>query len=91
MAKLFDKMHEEMTRQYTPDVTPQQKSAFDSEMREFESNLQKGKAPITKVRQVVQALQDASGDGKVTPSEVDQIVKALDDVNREAAKPKSKP
>jgi len=88
LATLFGRMHDEMTRQYTPDVTPQQKAAFDSEFQAFETNLRNGTAPLSKVQQVVQSVQDASGDGKITPSEADQIVKTLDDVNRDAAKRK---
>ena len=84
-SKLFGKMHDEMAGQFTKDVTPQQKAAFDSEFRTFNANLDKGTMPITKVDEVAQKLRDTAGDGKVTSSEVDQIVKMLDDANREAA------
>ena len=88
LAGLFGRMHDEMTRQYTADVTPQQKAAFDHQFQAFDANLRNGTAPFPKVQSVVQALQQASADGKITPAEADQIVKALDDVNREAAKRK---
>lgn len=82
---LFGTMHDEMTHQYTRDVTPQQKAAFDSEFRTFDTNLDKGTVPFTKVQDILQLVQQAASDGKVTPSEVDQIVKKLDDTNRQAA------
>ena len=85
MATLFARMHDEMARQYTPDVKPQQKAAFDSEFQAFEANLRNGTAPFDRVETLVQAVQEASGDGKITPAEVDKVVKTLDDINRAAA------
>jgi hypothetical protein len=63
----------EVRGMFTPEVTAEQKAAFDREVEAMRGGLRSNKVPLAKVQPFLQAMQKAISDRKVTPQEVDSL------------------
>ena len=70
MEWAFDKMSDQTLAACTPDVTPDDKNAFRSAIREFSEKAKAGKVKPGQVRTFQSKELSVLGDGKVTPEEL---------------------
>lgn len=75
----------EMRGMYAKDVTAEQKKALESEIDSMRAGLRSGKVPVKDVQPVLQSLQKAIGDEKLTAKEVESVTAAA----RKAAQPRT--
>jgi len=70
MEWAFDKMSDQTLAACTPDVTPDEKNAFRSAIKEFSDKAKDGKVKPGQVRTFQSKELSVLGDGKVTPEEL---------------------
>lgn len=73
---MFGKLQKEIDGQFTKDVTPAQRKAFDAEMDGVRARLRASKMKLEKLQPLVRTIQDASEDGHVTPDEANKLTAA---------------
>ena len=73
----------ELKGMYTPQVTEDQKAAFDGAVETMREDLRQAKIGVQDVQPFLQAVQRTVGDQKVTPAEVERLT----EIARKAAKP----
>jgi len=66
----------EMRGMYTPEVTKAQKDTLEKEIETMRANVRDGKTSVNNLQPVLQAIQKAIKDEKLTPAEVDQLTAA---------------
>lgn len=74
----------EMRRQFTAEVTPEQKKSLEAEIETMRAKLREGKISIPTMQPFLQALQDASSDRKVTPEEAVRLERIARNIHRAA-------
>jgi hypothetical protein len=78
---VFGQLQVELQGQFTKDVTPAQKAAFNAEMKTLLDHLDKSAVPLDRLQPLMRTVRDVSGDGKVDGKEVERLVAALREVN----------
>jgi len=73
---LFGKLQQEIDGEFTKDVTPVQRKAFDAEMSGVRTRIRSSKMKLENLQPLVRAFRDASEDGKVTPDEANKLTAA---------------
>jgi hypothetical protein len=68
---------QELTSTYTPEVTPAQRSAFEKEYAHFREGVRTSKVDLARLQKVLQSINDASSDKKLTPDEVVSLTKQM--------------
>lgn len=63
----------EMNKQYTPEVTPAARTAFEEETKRLRENLRANRVALPAVQPFLQGVSNASMDRKVTLAEVRQL------------------
>ena len=66
----------EMRGMYTPEVTPEQKDAMEREIETMRANVREKGISAGAMQPVLQTIQKAIKDEKLTPAEVDEITAA---------------
>ena len=66
----------EMRGMYTPEVTKAQKDTLEKEIEAMRANVRDGKTSVNSLQPVLQSIQKAIKDEKLTPAEVDQLTAA---------------
>jgi len=73
---LFGKLQNEVDKQFTKDVTPAQRKAFDNEMDLVRQRIRASKLNIEKLQPFMRAIRDASDDDRITPDEAEKLTAA---------------
>jgi hypothetical protein len=76
MDLVFGMSMGELRGMYTSEVTPAQKEALEREMEAMREQLRTRGIPVANVQPVLQTMQKAIKDEKLTPAEVDAITAA---------------
>jgi hypothetical protein len=74
-------MQGEMSAMYAKDVPDAEKQALTSAMTSFSDNLRTDRVPMTKVQPVMDAIQPAIADKKLTREEVAHLVDVINKAN----------
>jgi hypothetical protein len=69
----------ELKGMYAPDVTPQQKAAFDGEVTHLRDGLRTDKVSVKNLQPFLKLMQSVIPDKKVTADEVDRLTKLAHD------------
>ena len=63
----------EMRPMYASDVTPAQKQALEGQIETMREHVRNGSMPVTNLQSLLQTMQKAMGDEKLTKAEVDEL------------------
>jgi hypothetical protein len=77
---LFGKIQDDMSSHFARDVTPDQRAAFNIEMKTMRAAASAGKLKLDKTQSFLQLATKA--DDKIDHAEADKLIAALRDVNR---------
>jgi hypothetical protein len=66
----------EMRGMYASDVTPAQKQTLEKEIETIRDEVRNGKVPVKNLQGLLQSMQKAMGDEKLTRAEVDELIAA---------------
>ena len=69
----------ELKGMYAPDVTPQQKAAFDAEVKQLRDGLRSDKVSLQNFQPFLKQMQTVIADKKVTAEEVTRLTKTAHD------------
>jgi hypothetical protein len=78
---VFRKLQDEVRNTFTKDVTPAQRSAFDSEMNRLRSGIRSGSVKLDHIQPLMKAISDVSADEKVDHAEADRLITAVEQAN----------
>ena len=81
MPSLFGYMQSEIDGQFTKDVPPAQRAAFDKEFSTLIARMRSGKAKMAGLQPFLEKMRDASMDEKITPEETKAMTDALRQIN----------
>ncbi|HSY48371.1 MAG TPA: hypothetical protein VLC46_06140 [Thermoanaerobaculia bacterium] len=79
---LFGKMQDDMSSHFTRDVTPDQRAAFNAEMRTMRAAASAGKLKLDRTQLFLHVATEVDGDDKIDHAEADKLIAALRVVNR---------
>jgi len=79
---LFGKIQSDISTHFSPDVTPDQRAVFNSEMKTLRASANAGKLKLDKTESFLRLATEVDGDEKVDHAEADKLIRALQDVNR---------
>lgn len=78
---VFGQLQTEMQGQFTKDVTPAQKAAFNAEMKALLDRLHENKVPPDRLQPMMKVVRQVSGDEKIDGREVERVIAAIREVN----------
>lgn len=90
LAWMFNQMEAETMQMIGPDVTPEQKSQLQHELRELTAKLEREEIGLLAIQPILQDLRTAVGDQTLTSDEVDALIAALRAANS-SSKPAASP
>jgi hypothetical protein len=79
---LFGKIQDDMSSHFSRDVTPDQKAAFNAEMKTMRAAASKGKLKLEKTESFLRLATEVDADEKIDHAEADKLIATLRDVNR---------
>ncbi len=86
LGELFDFMFAsiqgETEKYFTKDVKPEQKAAFDAEMKKMRAAVRANKLSVDRLQPFLRTLRDASEDERVTPQETERLIREIREANR---------
>ena len=71
----------ELKGMYAADITADQKTRFDAEVKKLRDDLRADKVSLQNLQTFLKAMQTVVGDKKVTADELDRLTKAADDAD----------
>jgi hypothetical protein len=74
-------MQGEIDKMFTSDVKPQQREAFDAEMKTMRAATRENHLSLDRLQPLLRSMRDASVDEHITPEETEQLTRELRDVN----------
>jgi hypothetical protein len=74
-------MQGEIDKMFTADVKPQQREAFDAEMKTMRGAIRENRLTLDRLQPLLRSLRDASADEHVTPAETDQLTREIQEIN----------
>src|SRR5216684_2776420 len=83
---LFGKIQSDITAHFSRDVTPDQRTVFNMEMKTLRASANAGKLRLDKTEPFLRLATEVDGDEKVDHAEADKLIRALQDVNRSVTK-----
>ena len=78
---MFSQMQGEIDKMMTPDVKPQQKAAFDGEMKSMRERVRAGSIKMDRLQPLMRVMRDVVTDERVTSGEVDRLTREVHAVN----------
>jgi hypothetical protein len=88
MGSLFDSvfsiMQGELTNALAADVTPQQRTALNTEYQRFRANVRANRLDMARVQTLLKSMSEVSEDKKVTGAEAQRLTNELHDLNASA-------
>jgi hypothetical protein len=79
---MFSSIQGETDKLFTKDVKPEQKAAFDAEMKKMREAVRTNKLSLDRVQPLLRTLRDVSEDERITPQELDRLISEIRAVNR---------
>lgn len=86
LAWMFNQMEAETMQMIGPDVSPEQRSQLQTELRNLTAKLERDEIGLLTIQPILQDLRTAVGDQTLTSDEVNALISAL-----RAANSSSKP
>ena len=81
MGWVFGKIQDDMTPQFTADVTLRQKAAFAAEMKTLRASANGGRLKLEKTQKFLKLVTEVGADEKIDHAEADRLIGTLRDVN----------
>ena len=78
---VFASMQGEVDKMMAPDVKPQQKAAFDAEMKTMRDSIRASKLKIDRLQPLMKAMREVVTDERVTSPEVERLTRELHAIN----------
>ena len=78
---MFGSMQGEIDKMFTPDVKPQQKAAFDAEMKTMRASIRANRLSLDRLQPLLRSMRDASSDEHVTAAETEQLTREIHEIN----------
>jgi hypothetical protein len=74
-------MQGEIDKMFTADVKPQQREAFDAEMKTMRTAIRENRLSLDRLQPLLRSLRDASSDEHITAAETDQLTQEIHEIN----------
>jgi hypothetical protein len=83
---VFASMEGEIVKMMAPDVKPEQKKAFQAEMKTMRESIRRGKLSMDRLQPLMKSIREASVDEKVTGPEVERLTREVHTINSQPRK-----
>jgi hypothetical protein len=86
---IFASMQGEIDKMFTRDVKPEEKAAFDQEMKTMRESVRQNRLALDRLQPLLRSLREVTLDEKVTPEEVQRLTQEIHQINvgRASARP----
>ncbi len=78
---MFASMQGEIDKMFTRDVKPEEKAAFDQEMKTMRESVRRNRLPLDRLQPLLRSLREVTMDEKVTPAEVQRLTQEIHQIN----------
>lgn len=79
---MFSSIQGETDKMFTKDVKPEQKAAFNAEMKKMREAVRTNKLRVDRLQPLLRSIRDVSEDERVTPPEAERLIGEIREVNR---------